>query len=62
MQGESKIIYKLYIKNLIYFLIKKSGINTLWKHFNFKKYIIVIARFITLQELLNKCVKKVNIM
>ena len=29
MQEESKIIYKLYAKNLTYFLIKKSEINTL---------------------------------
>ena len=48
MQEESKIIYKLCIKNLTYFLIKKSKINTLWKHFDSKKYVITIARSIIL--------------
>ena len=46
MQEESKVIYKLYEKNLTHFLIKKSGINILWKYFNSKKYIIIIARLI----------------
>ena len=60
MQEESRVICKLCQKDLTHFSTKKSEMKAFWNHLDFKKCKNIIARFLSLQQLLNNHVNKVK--
>ena len=60
MQEESRVICNLCLKNLAHFSTKKSEINALWNYLDSKDCKNTISRSLSLQELFNKQINKIN--